>query len=207
MAGNLRRLAIALSKLPVHPQQSPDLEQYVTEGDFAAKWISAIIQAGDLDETSSVVDLGAGNGILGIGCTLATGAKSTLIEIDAEACEAARKGVSEHELEELCEVIQSDLPPLKTFSKIPCDLIIMNPPWGFQTSRADRPFLDLAFSSRARVIHLLHSAKATHPQAMARDAGWESEVFLQGTFRLPATYGFHDKRMSETPVICWRFTR
>ena len=67
----LRHLAMALSKLPPHPQHDVSLEQYATEGDFAARWIAEIIQRGDLDQDTRVVDLGAGNGILGI-CLLYT---------------------------------------------------------------------------------------------------------------------------------------
>ena len=80
----LRHLAMALSNLPAHPQRDASLEQYATEGDFAARWIAEIVQRGDLGEETRVADLGAGNGILGIGCLLA-GAKSVLlVEWDAQ---------------------------------------------------------------------------------------------------------------------------
>ena len=46
----LRHLAMALSKLPPHPQHDVTLEQYATEGDFAARWIAEIVQRGDLGE-------------------------------------------------------------------------------------------------------------------------------------------------------------
>ena len=36
----LRHLAIALSKLPSHPCNSVELEQYQTEGDLAALWLA-----------------------------------------------------------------------------------------------------------------------------------------------------------------------
>ena len=38
----VKQLAIALSKLPVHPQNSAFLEQYQTEGNIAAKWLHLI---------------------------------------------------------------------------------------------------------------------------------------------------------------------
>ena len=59
----LRHLAMALSNLPPHPQHDVSLEQYATEGDFAARWIAEIVERGDIDEETRVVDLGAGNGI------------------------------------------------------------------------------------------------------------------------------------------------
>ena len=56
----LRHLAMELSKLPPHPQHNVELEQYATEGDFAARWIAEMIERGDLDASTHVVDLGAG---------------------------------------------------------------------------------------------------------------------------------------------------
>lgn len=208
MAGELRRLAIALSKLPKHPQQSPELEQYVTEGDFAARWIAAISESGDLTEETEVVDLGSGNGILGIGLILAGAKSATLIEIDEDAIEAARNGVTNIGIEENTTLLTEDISTWNDWpNDIKCDIIIMNPPWGFQKSRADRPFLELALSSPASVIHLLHSADAKHPQAMAREAGWKPEIILEGLIRLPAQYEHHKRAMSESPVKCWRFSR
>ena len=80
----LRHLAMALSNLPTHPQRDVSLEQYATEGDFAARWIAEIVQRGDLGEDTRVVDLGAGNGILGIGCLLAGAESVLLVEQDAK---------------------------------------------------------------------------------------------------------------------------
>ena len=208
MAGELRRLAMTFSQLPNHPQQSAELEQYVTEGDFAARWIAAISEAGDLTAESKIVDLGAGNGVLGIGLLLAGAASATLIDIDGAAIEVTRTGVAALGLEEQATLIVNDVAAWNGWpSEIECDLLIMNPPWGFQKSRADRPFLDLAFSSPASVIHLLHAAEATHPQAMAHDVGWNAEILLEGQIRLPAQYEHHKRAMSESPVKCWRFSR
>ena len=61
-----KHLAIELSKLEPHPCNSVELEQYATEGDLAAFWLLAIDQLDNL-ENKSVLDLGAGNGILGLG--------------------------------------------------------------------------------------------------------------------------------------------
>lgn len=208
MAGGLRRLAMTLSQLPSHPQTSARLEQYATEGDFAARWIAAIIEAGDLNESTRVVDLGAGNGILGIGLVLAGAASATLFEIDEEAAQAAQLGIEKLGLSDRVTVIRSDLSLISQLpAEIGCDLIITNPPWGYQTKGADRPFLNLALSSTAHTVHLLHAGEATHPSAMARDAGWQSEVLLKGQFRLPARHTHQTSEMKETAVKCWRFFR
>lgn len=208
MAGLQRQLSITLSKLPKHPCNDASLEQYVTEGDFAARWLTAMAEVGDLQEGVRVVDLGAGNGILGIGAILLGAASATLVEIDEEALGAARAGADSLGFSDSITCLEADLSEWQEWpSELSCDLVVMNPPWGFQTHAADRPFIEMALASPAKAIHLLHSAEATHPAAMARDGGWKSEILLEGEFRLPASYPHHSSRNRSTPVKCWRFTR
>jgi len=56
-----------LSGLLPHPCDSVELEQYTTDGDLAARWLTDISAFGDLTEGCTVADLGAGNGVLGLG--------------------------------------------------------------------------------------------------------------------------------------------
>ena len=190
----LRHLAMELSKLPPHPQHDVKLEQYATEGDFAARWIAEIIQLGDLDDSTRVVDLGAGNGILGIGCHLAGAASTLLVEIDSD-CQHDFSGV---------EWLIGDV---NDWSGENVDLIIMNPPWGVQTPKADRSFLEVAFNSQAKVIYVLHSSRSTHLEPLAESRGWAGEIVLKGAFRIPATYAHHQSQNDVTEVSVWRFVR
>ena len=190
----LRHLAMALSNLPPHPQSDVSLEQYATEGDFAARWIADIVQRGDIREETRVVDLGAGNGILGIGCLLAGAASVLLVEQDQQCV---------HEYEG-AEWLIGDI---KEWSRTEVDLVIMNPPWGVQIAMADRPFLQAAFSSEARVIYLLHSAKATHIENLAKSFHWSGVVVLSGSFRIPSQYEHHRSHQGTTDVAVWRFER
>jgi len=190
----LRHLAMALSSLPPHPQMDVELEQYATEGDFAARWIAEIVQIGDLDSQTRVVDLGAGNGILGIGCSIAGAASVLLIEKD-ERC---------HHVFPDVEWFIGDVSEWKGDN---VDLVIMNPPWGVQTSKADRPFLDTAFCSEASVVYLLHSANAKHIETIAKSHDWHGEIILSGNFRIPALYDHHSAKSGGTDVSIWRFTR
>ena len=194
MGMRLRQLAMALSRLPAHPQTQVELEQYPTEGDFAARWIAEMVLQGDLDEHTRVVDLGAGNGILGIGCKIAGAASALLVEMD-EACV--------HPYPDVTWLVDD----VRAWSGTDVDLVVMNPPWGVQTTRADRAFLDAAFASKAQVVHLLHSAKATHIEGVAKAAGWTGEGILSGRFRLPAAYAHQSSAMGETEVSVWRFVR
>ena len=180
----LRHLAISLSKLPNHPCNSVDLEQYQTEGDLAALWL-AQIDALDGLEGKKVLDLGAGNGILGHGAQL-LGAEVIFVECDAGAAALCQKlGTTI-----IGRVGEVDLPDV--------DIVITNPPWGVQTPGADRVFIDSALEC-APIVHMMHSAAATHLP--------NGEVILQGEFRMPATYQHHNSRMGTTEIKCWRFTR
>jgi len=190
----LRHLAMALSNLPPHPQHDVSLEQYATEGDFAARWIAEIVQRGDLNDETRVVDLGAGNGILGIGCHLAGAATTLLLEKD-EQCQHDYDGV---------EWLIGDI---YDWDGTDVDLIIMNPPWGVQKSMADRPFIEAAFKSEAQIVYILHSARATHLPTLSKSLGWTGEVVLSGAFRIPAKYAHHRTRDGATEVSVWRFIR
>ena len=78
-----------LSGLEQIQSLSIELEQYATDGDLAARWLTDISTFGDLHEGCSVVDLGAGNGALGLGAMALGAGGAILIESDAEACQIA----------------------------------------------------------------------------------------------------------------------
>lgn len=203
-----RQLAMQLSSLPPHPMQNVALEQYSTDGDLAARWIAEIVASGDIDSTTRTLDLGAGNGILGLGLVLAGAAHTTLLDVDAKALQAAAEGADRLGLADQIEIIQEDVQNWQPWPpEIDVDLIVMNPPWGTQTPRADRIFLEVAFASTVEVIHLMHSKRAEHPLAMARDAGWGGELLFEDVFRLPATYVHHSQRAGKTDISCYRFVR
>ncbi len=203
-----KHLAIELSKLLPHPCSSVELEQYATEGDLAAYWILGIDQV-DTVEGKRVLDLGAGNGILGFGCLLLGAQHVTLVESDVQAVE--RIEANAERLSSRCdgeiEIIHEHISLRSEKPTITPDIVIMNPPWGVQTAKADRPLLEYAFSLGASVIHLLHSAQSKHVQALGRDYGYESEAMLETEFRLPPTYLHHTKKKASTTVRCWRFYR
>tara|TARA_Y100001980_G_C14485470_1_gene263285 strand:- start:38 stop:691 length:654 start_codon:yes stop_codon:yes gene_type:complete len=202
-----KHLAMKLSRLSPHPCREVALEQYATEGDLAAYWLLAIDQLDGI-EGKVVADLGAGNGILGIGALL-LGAKHVLfVEADEDAMAVLKTNLasldekysSRAELQN-ASIGRDEIPLNGT------DLVVMNPPWGVQKARADRPFLETAFASPADAVHLLHSDGARHLEALANERGWSGEAVLRTEFRLPPTYAHHAQRKGTTDVKCWRFFR
>jgi len=201
-----KHLAIELSRLVAHPQDNVRLEQYATEGDLAAFFVLAVDQ---LESVSgkTIVDLGSGNGILGIGCAILGAQKIILIEADDEVAKVAEANAAEigqryaTEIDSItCHIGKDEAPEIDQ-----CDIVIMNPPWGFQTSKADRPLLDYGFSLKPQSLYIIHSAKSTHLAKIGRSFGYEHEIVFESNFRLPAKYSFQTKKMGETNVMCWRF--
>ena len=202
-----KHLAIELSKLIPHPCSNVELEQYATEGDLAAYWMLGVDQLDDI-VGKHVLDLCAGNGILGLGCLFIGAGRVTLVEADPLAAEVARKNC--HNLKSKYDAPTTVIEAFVGTDEVDVndvDIIVMNPPWGVQSKRADRAILQYAFGQNVESIHVLHSAKATHLESLAKDNGWEVEGILESKFRLPPTYYHHSKGKAFTDIICWRFFR
>jgi predicted RNA methylase len=199
-----RRLAMMLSGLEQLQSQSVELEQYTTDGDLAARWLADIAAFGDLSEDCTVVDLGAGNGVLGLGALAMGAGRAALVEADQAACDVAKSNAESIGFADSVEVIQATLgsDPVDLGS---ADVVISNPPWGRQTHRADRPFLE-AMIDAAAPAHLLHSAEATHIQPLFENAGWSTERYGDADFALPAAYSHHSRQRGRTRAAFWRLT-
>ena len=94
-----------LSSLPSHPCGDIRLEQYSTSGDIAASWLAQLAVFGDVSEDSVVADLGAGNGILGIGAALMDSPQVVLVEVDESACSVAFDAVEQAGVSDSVEII------------------------------------------------------------------------------------------------------
>ena len=198
----LRRLAILLSQLNPHPCNSVELEQYATGGDLAARWLTDIAAFGDLSEGCTVADLGAGNGVLGLGALAMGAGRAILVEADEAACDVAKSNAESMGFADSVEVIQATLGS-DTIDLGSADVVISNPPWGRQTPRADRPLLE-AMIAAATPAHLLHSAEATHIKPLFEDAGWSAERHGEADFALPAAYSHHSRQRGRTRAAFWR---
>ena len=191
-----------LSGLEPNSSKSVELEQYSTDGNLAARWLTDIAAFGDLSEGCTVADLGAGNGVLGLG-TLAMGAgRAILVEVDQAACDVAKSNAESTGFADSVEVIRAKLGS-DSVDLSSADVVISNPPWGRQTPRADRPFLE-AMIAAAAPAHLLHSAEATHIRPLFEDAGWSAERYGEADFALPATYSHHSRQRGRTRAAFWR---
>ena len=95
--------------------------------------------------------------------------------------------------------------PLQLDSTI--DMVIMNPPWGVQTPRADRVFFETIFAMDIPLVHFIHSIDAEHLLPLAKDNGYELHSIYQDDFRLPAAYAHHSKNKASTRIRCYRLEK
>ena len=199
-----RRLAMLLSGLEPHPSNSVELEQYTTDGDLAVRWLSDIVAFGDLSESCKVADLGAGNGVLGLGALAMGAGRAILVETDQAACGVARSNAESMGLTDSVQVIHSTLgsDPVDLGS---ADVVVSNPPWGSQSPKADRPFIDSILSARVP-SHLMHSSEASHIEPLFGEQGWSVERYGEADFALPAVYSHHSRQRGKTRAAFWRLT-
>jgi putative methylase len=191
-----------LSNLVPPPSDSVELEQYSISGDLAARWLTDIAAFSDLAEGCTVADLGAGNGVLGLGALAMGAGRAMLVEADQAACEVAKSNAESLGFADSVEVIRATLGS-DSVDIGSADVVISNPPWGRQTPRADRPFLE-AMIAAATPTHLLHSAEATHIQPLFEAVGWAAERYGEADFALPAAYSHHSRQRGRTRAAFWR---
>ena len=200
----LRTLAMQLSKMAPHPCTNANLEQYSTDGDLAARWLADIAAFNDIFDGCSVVDLGSGNGVLGLGALMMGASSATLVEIDEEACAVCAGNATDLGVEDRVEIVRAEV-GVVDLDMSSADLVITNPPWGRQIERADRPFLE-AILSAGITAHLMHSAEVRHIQPIFEAAGWDVERYGEADFALPAAYEHHARERGRTRAAFWRLS-
>ena len=200
----LRSLAIQLSKLQEISSPNLNLEQYQTEGEIAARWLFDIQSFDDLKPGCRVVDLGCGNGILGIGAVLMGAGSAILVDSDEKSCEVSTRNVESLGISDSVTIVNSKIGE-KDIEIREADIVVSNPPWGTQKRASDRPFLEEIISI-GTIAHLMHSSQATHIRNFFNEFGWSSEEYGDLDFALPATYGHHSRMRGRTRASLWRIS-
>ena len=201
-----RHLAMRLSSLKPHPCHSVELEQYPTEGNLAAAWLTKI-HLGDSFEGKHVLDLGAGNGVLGIGAAFLGAKQVTMVECDQSAIDVIEENIVEVEGNPFLRSMKHFVNGHSIEVDSPVDIAVMNPPWGVQTKHADRAFFETLFSMNIPLIHFIHSIDAEHLTALAESNGYALHSIYQTDFRLPAAYAHHKQQQGSTRIRCYRLER
>ncbi|MBN2454575.1 methyltransferase [Candidatus Woesearchaeota archaeon] len=191
-------LAISLSRLESFSDPKLMKEQYSTDSETAADLLWFAYMQGDI-ETKVIADLGAGTGILGIGCCLLGAKKCYLVENDPEAIISLKKNIEVMQIKN-AEIVESDV---ASFAK-KADAVVQNPPFGTKARHADREFLEKAFSI-AKVVYSLHkSSTRKFVEAIAKDRGFSITNRIKYMMPLKATHSFHRKKIQRIEVELYR---
>ncbi len=199
-------LAVVLSQLEGFNSAKVSSEQYSTDSEIASciLW-NAAIRKETLGKT--VVDLGCGTGILGLG-TMLVGAKRVIfVEKDPKALEIAKRNYER--LKSEFKLVGDAIFELKGIEdlNIKADLVVQNPPFGTKIKHTDKLFLDKAFET-ANVVYSFHKANTKgFIETFARDKGFNITDYWEFDFPLKATMPHHEKRIQRIKVGCWRFEK
>jgi putative methylase len=196
---------MVLSRLRDVENPDPKLEQYRTPSDIVAHVLYKALDEGDI-EGRSVMELGCGPAPFAIGALILGARPVHAVDIDPRAIEVARSNMdsvissglvdSGREIDLITGDISDDgleLPIVNT--------IIMNPPFGSQKRKADRPFIRAA-AKHAGSIYSIHNGN-TLPfleKEWKRNGG--NIVYSEHrSIQIPHRFHFHTKERSSADIV------
>lgn len=188
---SLKHLARFLMKLKDFDNPIIELEQYTTPGDVAAELLWSANMKG-LVKNKEILDLGAGTGILGIGALLLGAKKVIFLETDTSAIKILKENltfVENHYEIGAYEISQRDVSSAKNFF----DLVIMNPPFGTKTKRADFVFLTKAFSLSNNILTIHKSSTKQFILKTISENKFLIEDIFDFKYPLKKTFEHHNK--------------
>jgi len=187
-------LEIKLQRMRDFNEPDASLEQYMTPAVIASDVLFIAYAEGDIHKMD-VLDPGCGTGMLSIGAWMLGAENVYGFDVSEKAISVAKENASSYGADVnfgVCDV--ADI-------KERCDTAVMNPPFGCQNRRADRPFLDRAMELCGSVYSLHMGATAGFLNDYVSSAG--REICFQKTYRfnIPHTFSFHSKAEHEIDIV------
>lgn len=198
-----RRLERRLSGLAGFESPRPDLEQYPTPAWLAAHLVHLADMQGDVADRS-VLDLGAGTGILALAATARGPRRVIAVERDRSALAIARENERSFDPAIPVDWVLGDAsrPPLALDGAT----VLMNPPFGAQHGNegADRAFLEVA-ASLAEVSYSIHNAGSeAFVESFVSDRGGAVTHAFEAELAVDRQFEFHTREREELPVEVYR---
>ncbi|EIE18452.1 S-adenosyl-L-methionine-dependent methyltransferase [Coccomyxa subellipsoidea C-169] len=203
----LKELHSIMQDIDTFNEPKVDLEQYPTGPEIASRMLFTIESVYDDFAGRTVVDLGCGTGMLGIGAALLGSCHVIGVDIDSDALDTAQGNLDSFEDLQM-DLLQCSIAELERQPRLTADTVIMNPPFGTRRKGADLDFLRAAFRvSRGSVYSLHKTSTRAHIQRVAQKelSAHSAEVVAQLRYDLPASYAFHKERSRDIEVDLWRF--
>lgn len=197
------RIGIVLSQLTTFVHVDHKKEQYATPSQLAADFVYAA--RGDI-EGKTVLDLGAGTGMLALGAAL-LGGNVTVVDSDENALAILKEN-------EVRIAQQYDITPLTyihgdvtTLSLPTCDTVIMNPPFGTKHKHIDALFLTTAFKLTNTVWTMHKASTEKFIRNLALEHGFSSVWYKRADFTIGRTHTAHTKPKKKIDVSLFCFSR
>jgi putative methylase len=197
-----RSLATKLGVVAGFERPDAALEQYPTPPELAAHVVHLADLHGDVDGRT-VIDLGAGTGMLALAAALRGPARVVGLELDGDALGTARANERRVAASAPVHWVRGDATRSPLAVAEPAT-VVMNPPFGAQDGNrnADRAFLATA-SGLADVSYSVHNAGSREfVEAFAADEGGDVTHAFAADFRIDAQFDHHtdDARDIDTEV-------
>jgi len=202
------QLAIILSKLKEFETPDVQLEQYVTDSEIAAQIIWDAYMKHDI-EGKKIADLGAGTGILGLGCALLAADTIFFVEKDPKAIWILKENmafvreITKKAKKLNLKLIKGDIS--KFNNKV--DVVVQNPPFGTRDKGIDIKFLEKAMSL-ADVVYTFH--KYTTKEYLKKQIKKHGfKIAREYTLEHPIkqTMPHHKVRIKRIKLVCFRLVK
>ncbi|AGN02906.1 RNA methylase [Salinarchaeum sp. Harcht-Bsk1] len=188
-----RSLAQRLGVVAGFDDPRVDLEQYPTPPELAAYLVHVADLQGDLADRT-VVDLGAGTGMLALAAALRGAGLVVGVELDRDPLETAVQNERKVATTTDIDWVQGDATRSPLATDRSRTTVLMNPPFGAQHGNrgADKAFLETA-RSIASVSYSVHNEGSQEfVEAFAADVGGEVTHAYEAEFELDNQFVFHE---------------
>ncbi|MCL2148246.1 MAG: METTL5 family protein [Methanomassiliicoccaceae archaeon] len=187
-------LEIELEKVPGFERPDPSLEQYMTPAAIAADVLFDAYAKGDI-RGLKVMDLGCGTGMLSFGSWLLGAGAVVGYDVSERAV-----GIASAHAASIGAGITFAVSDVNDVGE-GADTVVMNPPFGCQSRRADRDFLRKAMAS-AECVYSFHMA-GTLDFVKEYVKRHDREIVYDKTYKydIPNTFTFHSKEKHSVDIV------
>ncbi len=189
-----RDLEIKLESVQGFDGPDPSLEQYMTPATIAADVLYRAYSEGDVAGLK-VMDLGCGTGMFSIGAWLLGAGMVVGYDISDKALAVAESNK---------EAFGADVTFMKKDVRDVdegADTVFMNPPFGCQSRRADRPFLEKAMESSECVYSIHMASTLGFVEEFCGEHGRTVAWHKTYKYVIPHTFSFHSKEKKSVDVV------
>ncbi len=205
-----KHLEMVLSRMEDLEDPDPKLEQYLTPTHIAVDILTKALENGDI-EGKKVAELGCGGAPFGIGSWILGASEVLCVDIDPRCINLAtgnleRAGSDPRVGNPPGSVEFEQMDISDPASGLPgVDTVFMNPPFGSQNRRADRPFIREAMKM-GKIIYSLHNG-VTRSFLLKEIGRLGGKVLDEERYRMEIDhrYHFHTREKMMIEVILLRY--